>query len=102
MQGVTHTRWGNSMLKKLMTAFIILAYSSAYGNAPVPGAYKKSLGNAFNELEYSLTVEWDQNDQAFANKKLAQFEADVKKLQEEGMTRGNFLFPDCAAAEKKN
>jgi hypothetical protein len=67
----------------LMMAFSLMA-SSAF-------AKQTGLRDAFNDLSYSLTVEWDQQDKAFYNQQLAKFTATVKELQAQGMTDAELI-----------
>lgn len=58
----------------------------------------KSLESAMDDYHYTLTVEWDQKDEAFYNKQTDSFVANLSKLiQEQGLTKEQVL----ALAEKK-
>lgn len=44
------------------------------------------LKTAFDELEYALSVEWDQKDQAFYQAEMDKFNKKIAALKEQGLT----------------
>ncbi len=52
---------------------------------------KQSLKAAFDELNYSLTVEWDQKDRNFYDAKVEAFTKIVKELQSQGLTNAELV-----------
>ena len=59
------------MIKLLVSMFLALSVFSASASTP---ALKQSI----DELNYALTVEWDQQDEAFLKSSIANFQADLK------------------------
>lgn len=49
------------------------------------------LKSAFDELNYSLTVEWNQKDKAFYDAQMNKFKASVKALQSNGLTNAELI-----------
>ena len=49
------------MFKKLIAMTMVLAFINVHAAAPVSNL--KSLAAAYDKLNFSLTVEWDQKDQ---------------------------------------
>lgn len=68
------------MTKIIVSLIMIL---SIFSSTAFAGASKSGIQNAFEELSYSLNVEWDQQDMKFYNAQKAKFSAEVKAL---GMT----------------
>lgn len=77
------------MLKKLLAVAILLLSFSTFASAPIN--QMKQLQAAFDQLNFSLQVEWDQKDKKFYNKKVAEFHNEIKKLQKSGMTNEELL-----------
>lgn len=75
------------MLLRLIT--FVLAMSIFAVHADVGS--KQSLKAAFDELNYSLTVEWDQKDRAFYDAKVASFSKIVTELQAQGLTNAELI-----------
>lgn len=70
------------MFKKFFLLMIAFTLLSVQANA----ATHNGLKDAFDELNYSLNVEWDQQDKAFYNEQMDKFSATVKDLQAQGLT----------------
>lgn len=70
------------MFKKFFLLMIAFTLLSVQANA----ATHNGLKEAFDELNYSLTVDWDQTDKAFYNDQMDKFSATVKDLQAQGLT----------------
>jgi hypothetical protein len=75
------------VFKKFFSFVMILSIFTVHANA----ASQNSLKAAFDELNYSLTVEWDQKDQDFYSKQMSAFSATVHGLQEQGLTNEQML-----------
>ncbi|MBA2403484.1 MAG: hypothetical protein H0V66_01825 [Bdellovibrionales bacterium] len=70
------------MLKKfslMMLSFVLLTVQANAGT-------NNSLALAIEELNYSLTVEWDQKDQTYYNTKMKAFATTIADLQAKGLT----------------
>lgn len=72
------------MFKRLITLMMVLAITTttAFANT------NSGLKAAFDELNYSLTVEWDQKDKAFYNAKMEAFKS---KLAESKLTNAEMI-----------
>lgn len=75
------------MFKKLIT--LMLAFSIFAVQAQASAEH--GLKAAFDELNYSLTAEWDQQDQHFYDTQVQKFTATVRELQAEGLTNAQLL-----------
>ena len=75
------------MLKKLITLMMVFAITttSAFANSHA------GLKTAFDELNYSLTVEWNQKDKAFYDAQMKKFNATLKELQAKGLTNAELI-----------
>lgn len=84
------------MFKKLVTLIIAVAFSttSVFANT------NSGLKAAFDELNYSLTVEWNQKDKAFYDAQMNKFNASLKELQAKGLTNAEML--EFAKSEVKD
>ena len=54
-------------------------------------AQNATLDQAIQNLQFALTVEWDQKDSNFRNEVMKQFQIEVTKLEKSGMTREQIL-----------
>lgn len=54
------------------------------------GAATPGLKAAFDELKYSLTVEWDQQDQTFYDAQSSKFQAAVSQILANGLSNAEF------------
>ena len=70
------------MIKKFFVTFMAFAFITVQANATT----NNSLKAAFDSLNYSLSVEWDQKDRAFYDAKMREFTAQVTELQAQGVT----------------
>jgi hypothetical protein len=75
------------MFKKLITLMMVFAITttSAFANS------NAGLKAAFDELNYSLTVEWNQKDKAFYDAQMKKFNATLKELQSKGLTNAELI-----------
>jgi len=75
------------MFKKFFVSFLAFAFVSVQANA----VSNNSLKKAFDELNYSLSVEWDQKDRAFYDAQMAKFTTQVQALQAKGLTNAELM-----------
>ncbi len=75
------------MFKKLITLMMVLAITTTSAFA----GSNAGLKSAFDELNYSLTVEWNQKDKAFYDAQMNKFKASVKALQSNGLTNAELI-----------
>ena len=75
------------MFKKFFLLMIAFTLLSVQANA----ATHNSLKAAFDDLNYSLSVDWDQKDQAFYDAQMNNFAANVKQLQAEGLSNQELI-----------
>ena len=76
-------------LKKIMAVFILTFSFNTFANSPI--SQMKQLKSAFDQLNFSLQVEWDQKDKKFYNQKIGEFHKEIKKLQAEGLSNEELL-----------
>ena len=81
------------MLKKFTALLMLTSFTHAFAMAPVQetSALSKALDATFNEMNYSLNVEWDQKDQVYFNNTVDGFEQQVKDLQDQGLTNKELI-----------
>ena len=84
------------MFKKLITLMLALSIFTVQAHA----ATDNGLKAAFDELNYSLSTEWDQKDKSFYEAQMKQFSATVRDLQAKGLTNAQLI--DFAKAEIKD
>ncbi len=70
------------MFKKFFTLMVVAAIFTTQ----VQASSYSGLKEAFDEMNYSLTVEWDQNDKTFYDTQFKKFMATVRELQKTGLT----------------
>lgn len=80
------------MITMMMVVSIFTVNAYASSNA--------GLKAAFDELNYSLSVEWNQTDKAFYSAQMKKFSATVKDLQAKGLTNAQLI--DFATSEIKD
>lgn len=75
------------MFKKLLSFAFILCFTtvSAFANS------NKGLKAAFDELNYSLSVEWDQKDQDFYAKQMKKMMDTLGALRAQGLTNAQLV-----------
>jgi uncharacterized membrane protein len=76
------------MLRKITALLMLTSFTHAFAMSPVQetSAMSKALERTFDEMNYSLNVEWDQKNQEFFKDKVEGFEKDIQSLQEQGLT----------------
>lgn len=70
------------MFKKFLVSFVAFALLTVNVHAST----KDGLKTAFDELNYSLTVEWDQKDKAFYAEHMKKFTTTLRELQANGLS----------------
>ena len=75
------------MFKKLFSLMMIFMMFSVHAETDV----KAGLQSAFDEMNYSLTVEWDQKDKVFYKLQTDKFNIAVKNLQAFGLTQKDMM-----------
>ena len=68
---------------------IILASFNTFALSPQFGLAE--LKNAYDVLNYSVNVEWDQKDRAFYDQKVNEFHKSIRNLQEQGLSNANLI-----------
>jgi Skp family chaperone for outer membrane proteins len=84
------------VFKKLITLMLVLSIFTVQAHAST----NEGLKAAFNELNYALTTEWDQKDNAVYEAEMKKFSAVVRDLQAKGLTNAQLL--DFAKSEIKD
>jgi len=75
------------VLLRLITFLMAMSIFTVHADV---GA-QHSLKTAFDDLNYSLSVEWDQKDRTFYDAKIAAFTKSVSELQAQGLTNGELV-----------
>ena len=76
-------------LRKFFALISIVASFQTF--ALTPQASLSELKKAYDALNFSIQVEWDQKDKDFYNKKVAEFHKEVKKLQKLGLSNAELI-----------
>lgn len=76
------------MFKKIMCSFLLV---SAILTSPGHASTSKTLKEVFDDLSYSLNVEWDQKDQNFYDAKIELLKTQVSELKKNGLSTEDFL-----------
>lgn len=84
------------MFKKFLAIVSLICLFVVQANA----ATGNGLKAAFDDLNYSLSVEWDQKDNDFYNKAQAKFANAVRDLQSKGLTNKELI--DFAVSSVKD
>lgn len=75
------------MFKRIIALMMLLSVFSVHADV-VSG---NNLKTVFDELNYSLTVEWDQQDKKFYNEQMKKFQGEVAKLQAQGLSNAELV-----------
>ena len=75
------------MLRKIISLFIVMTLFTVQAQASVHDGLKA----AFDELNYALTVEWDQKDKAVYESEMKKFMATVRDLQKNGLSNDEMM-----------
>lgn len=84
------------MFKNFIAFMMIVSIFTGSASAST----QSGLKNAFNELNFALTVEWDQKDKAFYADQMKKFSATLRDLQSKGLTNSQLV--DFVKSEIKN
>ena len=77
------------LFKKISATIILMLSFSTFATAPLN--HVESLKSAYDKLNFSLQVEWDQKDKVFYNLKVDSFKKEVEKLQKSGLTNEELI-----------
>ena len=75
------------MFKKLITLMMVVAIFTVQVHASTQNGLKA----AFDEMNYSLTVEWDQKNKSFYDAQMKKFMGQVRELQKQGLTNAQMV-----------
>lgn len=75
------------MITKLLTFFLILTIVTTNSYASTNDGLKTAL----DELNYSLTVEWDQKDKDFFHERVETFKQTIEELKRGGLSEEELL-----------
>jgi hypothetical protein len=75
------------MLKKLMTFSMIFCLTIVQAHASTNNGLKA----AFDDMNYALTVEWDQTDRTFYNSQIELFRSKIAELQKDGLSNQELI-----------
>ncbi len=75
------------MFKKLFAFSMIFCLLVVQANATTHNGLKA----AFDDLNYALTVDWDQTDRAFYGAQMEKFSSQIKSLQEQGLSNQELM-----------
>ncbi len=75
------------MFSKFFTFLMVFAIFTVQASASTQNGLKA----AFDEMNYSLTVEWDQEDRNFYEGQLKKFTSTVRELQKSGLTNAQMI-----------
>jgi hypothetical protein len=75
------------MLKKLVSFAMIFSFLTVHASA----ATNNGLKAAYDELNYSLNVDWDQKDKAFYQSSMKKFTDAVSLMQTEGLSNAEII-----------
>lgn len=84
------------MFKKFITMMMVAAIFTVQAHASTENGLKK----AFEEMNFALTVEWDQKDKGFYETQMKKFMGVVADLQKQGMTNAQMI--DFAKSQMKD
>lgn len=75
------------MFKQIFAFLMVLSITFNQANA----GSDEGLKAAFDELNFSLSVEWDQKDKEFYSQQMKVFSARLMELQNKGLTRNELV-----------
>lgn len=73
------------MFKQFISSMMVAAILTV--NASASTTATEGLKEAFNELNYALTVEWNQTDKSFHEEQMQKFSSAIRDLQKQGLTK---------------
>ncbi len=74
-----------------MKSFMTLVLAMVLLSTQAMAATNNNLKEAFNDLDYALSVEWDQKDEAFHKAQTDLFVDRIAELQEAGLTNAELM-----------
>ena len=77
------------MLKRILASLMVIAMFNVHATLPVEQA--KQLSNAFDSLNFALSVEWDQQDRNFYDAQVKDFEKTIEGLQNAGLSNVDLI-----------
>ena len=77
------------MLRKITALLMLTAFTHVSAMTPIARA--TDLNKTFDELNYSLNVEWDQKDDKFFDASVNEFEKNIAELQKQGLTNKELI-----------
>lgn len=84
-------------MKIIPWILLLCMVTNAFGSAT-----DSAIRSSVEEFEYSLTVDWDQKDQASLEKIMGKFKSDLEALKKKGMTDQELLsYIESRATDKK-
>ncbi len=86
------------MFKRMIALVLALSVFAVQANT----SSNNSLKAAFDDLNYALTVEWDQKDRAFYDAQVEKFNGKVKALQAQGVTQSEVMEFAVSQVKDKN
>lgn len=84
------------MIKRLVAFMMLLSVFTVQANVGT----QNTLKAAFDEVNYTLSVEWDQQDKEFYNQQMKKFQSTIENLQAQGLTNAELV--DFAKNSLKN
>ena len=75
--------------RKLIAALTMVISFNTFATAPIN--HMGQLKTAFDQLNFSLQVEWDQKDKKFYNSKVKEFHDQITNLQKQGLKNAEIL-----------
>ncbi|MGK0367907.1 MAG: hypothetical protein ACI9QD_001047 [Thermoproteota archaeon] len=84
------------MLKRIFAIMLLCSLVTAQANVVNTG----SLKTIFNELNFALTVEWDQKDKKFYKAQMKKFQSEITNLQKTGLSNAELI--QFAKSQLKN
>jgi len=84
------------VFKKLIALMLVVSVFTVSAHA----SSQAGLKAAFDELNYALTVEWDQQDKDFQQEQMKKFSNTLRDLQAKGLTNSQLI--DFVKSEVKN
>ena len=76
------------MIKRMCTLFLAFAFATSASAATIG---QQSVRSAINDFNYSVKVEWDQQDRAFYQAQVQKLEATIAALRADGMSNNEIV-----------
>jgi hypothetical protein len=84
------------VIRKFITLMMVITIFTVQAHASTHNGLKA----AFDEMNYALTVDWDQTDRTFYESQLKKFTGTVRELQKQGLTNEQMI--DFAKSQVKD